>query len=222
MREIALLIIKDIKIQFRSQELLFQMIILGVLLILITGFSFGPQFGEPDSMVAGSIWLALSFVTVTNLGRSFLIEREGDSLKALLLTGVKPGKLFLSKLLSSFILINTAAIVIVPASLIAFKMIKLSFLLPLMIIVLLGTMGYGAVGVILAAMSSAPKFGENFLAVILFPVIMPIIIFAVKASRILLVNGSLAEATNVIAFILVYDFVFILISYLLFGRIIED
>ena len=222
MRDIILLIIKDIKIQFRSHELLFEMIVLGLLLILITGLAFGPEFSEPENMAAGSIWIALSFVTVINSSRSFLIEREGDCLKALLLTGIDPGKLFLSKFLSSFLLINMAAIIIVPASLIAFKMMQLCFLLPLMIVVLLGTIGYGSVGVILAAMNNSPKSGENFLAVILFPIIMPLIIFAVKASKILFANGCLTKATNAIVFLLIYDFVFIIISYLLFDRIIED
>lgn len=222
MRNIILLIIKDIKIQFRSHELLSQMIILGLLLILITGFAFGPQFSEPENLAAGSIWLALSFVTVINFSRSFMIEREGDSLKALLLTGIEPGKLFLSKFLSSLILINMAAIIIVPASLIAFKMIQLSLVLPLMIVVLLGTIGYGSVGIILTAMNDSPKSGENFLTIILFPIIMPLIIFAVKASKILFASGSLTKASNALVFILIYDFVFIVVSYLLFDRIIED
>lgn len=222
MSNIFLLIIKDLKIQFRSRELLTQMIFLGLLLIMILSFAFGPQFSEPQNVAAGSLWLALSFVSVINLHRSFSIEREGGTIKALLLTGIDPGKFFLSKFLSSFILLNLAAVIFVPASLIAFNVITFSLIPPLLIIVLLGTAGFGAVGVVLAAMDASSNAHEYFLTIILFPLIMPVIIFAVKATRMLLISGDVSQAYSVLVWLSAYDVFFLVLSYFLFGQVLEE
>jgi heme exporter protein B len=198
------------------------MILLGLLLVAIVGFAFGPKPHDAEAVAAGAIWVALSFVTVINLNRAFTIEREADSLKAVQLTGIDSKKIFASKFLSSLALITLASCIIVPAALFIFNMIERAAIVPLTVTILIGAAGYSAVGVMLAAMSVYSNSGEGFLTIILFPMLMPIIMFGVKATKAVLLNGDVASAAGSLAYMIAYDVAFAAVSLFVFDRAIEE
>lgn len=222
MKEIIILIKKDLKIHFRTQEMLFLMIFLGLILVLIFSFAFGPQFNNSEEIAASSIWVALSFVSIINLNNSFQIEKDGKSFKALILTGVDAGNIFLSKFITSIIMLFMAALIIIPATLIFFNLLNIRLFSSLLLLFFLGASGFGVVGIILAAMTSSSNMNENLLTVILFPLVVPVIISVVKATKILFEDGNLINTQNWLKFLSLYDLAFLSLSYILFNLIIEE
>ena len=63
----------------------------------------------------------------------------------------------------------------------------------LLLVILLGSIGYVAVGTLLAAMSVQTRTRDILLPILLFPVVIPVLLAAVKASSGFLANAEWAE-----------------------------
>ncbi len=222
MKEILILTWKDLKIHFRIRDMLIQMVFVGLLLVVILSISFGPKFFNASKLASGTIWVVLSYISVLNLNRAFSIEKEGDSLKGVLLTSIDAGKIYISKFASSFILLLIATAVILPVTLVLLNAMKFTYILPLLILIILGAAGFCSVGVILASMNVTTNYSETFLSIVLFPLVMPVIIFTVNATKVLFEKGSLLGIISWLIYLALYDLVFSFLSYLFFYLIIEE
>jgi len=85
---------------------------------------------------------------------------------------------------------------------------------------LLGAVGLAAVGTLLSALSVGVRFREFLLPVLLFPLVLPILVFASKITAAGLGGGEV-RAQVWVAFAL-YDWVFALIGYFVFDGVLED
>ena len=115
------------------------MVLLGLLLVAIIGIALRTQSGGQENVAAGAIWIALTFLSVTNLSHAFAMEKEGDCLRAIRLTGIDAKTIFFSKFLSSMCMIAMPTIIIVPITFFAFHITHFSVFIPLMLIILTGS-----------------------------------------------------------------------------------
>ncbi len=221
MKDVLFLARKDLLVQFRSKEMFIFMFILGMLVILIFSFAFGPFFKSPKELAASVLWVAFAFAGVIGLDRSFSAERASGGLEAVRLSGVSPSSIYLSKTLSNIIFQLLTAVVITPVTMILFDILDVSLLPALFLIILLGVIGFSAVGTILSAMSTSTSLGESLLSIILFPLIVPVVIAAVKATKILFEKGTIAGGMDWMRVLIVYGIVFLVVSYLVFDYVIE-
>jgi heme exporter protein B len=113
-------------------------------------------------------------------------------------------------------------IIIIPLMIILFNLDILNILLPLLLIVLLGTLGFAAVGTLLSAISVNTRAREILLPVLLFPIAIPILLAAVKATGALINEGTFASAQSWIRILAGFDIIFLVISSLLFEYVVED
>ena len=67
-------------------------------------------------------------------------------------------------------------------------------LLPMLVILLLTTFGFAAVGTLFSAVSVGLKTRDVLLAILLFPVMVPVILAAAKSSGAVLDGRGLADA----------------------------
>lgn len=227
LRQIGALIRKDLGLQFRSKETLVLIFVFSVLVVLIFAFAFGPVFperGDRGKLTASVLWAAFVFAGIISLNRSFALEREQGALHGIRLTGVDPSNLYLSKVVSNLIFLLLLEIVITPIALQFLDLLDimtLGTLLKLLGVLGIGTLGFCAVGALLAGMSTSADGGESLLSVILLPLVFPIIIGGAKCSVSLLVTGSLTDGfwLNLIAG---YSLIFFAAAYLLAPAVIEE
>jgi heme exporter protein B len=71
-------------------------------------------------------------------------------------------------------------------------------------------------------MSVQTRTRDILLPILLFPVTIAVILAAVKASGGLLDGGTLAEAAFPINLLIVYDIIFIAVSFMTFENIVEE
>ncbi len=200
LRQIAALIRKDLALQFRSKETLALIFVFSVLVVLIFAFAFGPNFpsekSERGKLTASVLWTAFVFAGIITLNRSFLIERARGALHGIRLTGVDASFIYLSKVISNVIFLFLLEIVITPIALQFFDLfdgVTLGIVLKLYGVLSIGTLGFCAVGVLLACMSTSTDGGESLLSVILLPLVIPIIMGGTKCTVSILVTGGLEE-----------------------------
>lgn len=182
----------------------------------------GAQSAPQLNLVTGAIWIAMTFLSVTTLNHAFVMEQEGDCLRAIRLTGVGAKKIFFSKFISSMCMITIPTVIIVPIAFFAFRITHFPFFLPLMLIILTVAVGYVAVGLILSAMNAYSNSGERFLSIIIFPLLMPVMIIGVDATRTLFLGGDWSDMIGHLGYIAVYDIFFIALYCLVFEQAIEE
>jgi len=92
----------------------------------------------------------------------------------------------------------------------------------LLLVIVLGAEGYVAVGTLLAAMAVQTRTRDMLLPILLFPVILPVLVAAVKASSGYLQGLPMVEIQPWINLLLVYDVVFTAISFMVFEFVVEE
>ena len=227
LRQIGALIRKDLGLQFRSKETLVLIFVFSVLIVLIFAFAFGPVFPERverGKLTASVLWAAFVFAGIITLNRSFIVERAQGALHGIRLTGVDASNLYLSKVVSNVVFLFLLEIVITPIALQFLDLldvVTVSILLKLFGVLGIGTLGFCAVGVLLAGMSTSTSGGESLLSVILLPLVIPIIMGGAKCTVSLLVTGGLDNGFW-LNLLIGYSFVFLASAYLLSGAVIEE
>ena len=226
-RQIGALIRKDLGLQFRSKETLVLIFVFSVLVVLIFAFAFGPIFPERverGKLAASVLWTAFVFAGIISLNRSFTLERAHGALEGIRLTGVDASNLYLSKVVSNVVFLFLVEIVITPIALQFLDLldvVTVDILLKLFGVLSIGTLGFCAVGVLLAGMSTSANGGESLLSVILLPLVTPIIIGGAKCTVSLLVTGGL-EGGFWLKLIAGYSLIFLASAYLLADAVIEE
>ena len=226
-RQIGALIRKDLGLQFRSKETLALIFVFSVLVVLIFAFAFGPIFpekAERSKLTASVLWAAFVFAGIITLNRSFTIERAHAALHGIRLTGVDAGNLYLSKVISNVIFLFLLEIVITPIALQFLDLLDVmtvGILLKLFGVLSIGTLGFCAIGVLLAGMSTSANGGESLLSVILLPLVVPVIMGGSKCTVSLLGTGGL-ENKFWLQLLVGYSLVFLGSAYLLADVVIEE
>jgi len=78
------------------------------------------------------------------------------------------------------------------------------------------------VGTLLSAMAVHTRAREILLPVLLFPLIVPVILSAVKLSAAVIDNVPFAEVQQWLSLLVVFDIVFAVLSFLFFDYVVEE
>lgn len=214
---------KDLKAEFRTKQMLNSMMIFALIVIVVFGYSFGDIIGDAkllNRLAPGILWIAFIFAGMLGLSRSFAGEKEGDCLEGLKLCPIDNTTIYNGKVVSNMVLMFIMEIMTIPIFVVLFNY-SIEGFLGLVLIIILGTLGFIFVGSILAALTVNVRFREMLLPVILLPVILPIIINSVLATGKMLGNnlGDISEELQVLA---IYDIIFFISAQILFEYVIED
>ena len=88
--------------------------------------------------------------------------------------------------------------------------------------ILLGSIGYVAVGTLLSSMAVQTRTRDVLLPILLFPVVIPVLIAAVKASSGFLQGVEMAEITPWLNLLIVYDVIFTAVAFMVFDYVVEE
>lgn len=216
---------KDLRIEWRTLETLSAMLLFSLIVLVVFNFAFdlttAKQMGT-SRVVTGVLWVTFSFSGIVGFARSFGIERHRDSLSALILAPVDRSVLFAGKTLANLAAVAALEAVILPLSAVFFDYDLLSVLGPLVLVVLIHTLGLAELGTLFAAVAARVGRGEALLATLLFPVASPLFIAAVKCTSAVLEGQPLASVSNWMLVTAGFDVLYFLVAVLTFEYILED
>jgi heme exporter protein B len=89
-------------------------------------------------------------------------------------------------------------------------------------VVVLGATGYAAVGTLLASLAVQTRSRDVMLPILLFPVAVPVLIAAVRATGGALAGSAWEEIGPWINLLLVYDVIFVAIAFMVFDFVVEE
>jgi heme exporter protein B len=211
---------KDLRTELRSKETITAMFVFALLAIMI--FSFALEFDRTgrEASAAGILWVTLIFAGTLGLGQSLGREKDQGCLDGLLLTPVDRSALYFGKLVGNFVFMMIVAIVLLPLMSILFDV---SFLNGMVLVILvLGILGYAGVGTLIASMSVYARGREVMLPILLLPIALSLLIPAVRGTRGLLEGVALNELTIWFNMLIVANVIYITLAYMLFDFVVEE
>ncbi len=216
--QVGAILAKDIRCELRSKQTWISMGLFALLVLVIFNFAFDLRVDNRAAVAPGALWVSFIFASLLGLGRTIAAEQDHGSLDRLLLCPVDRKAIYLAKLLGNLLFIGVVEIVALPIFAALFN-IPL-FLGPLIPIVLLGTLGIATIGTIFSAMAAATRARELLLPLLVFPLIVPVVIGAVRATGSLLIPA--ANEPPWLGLIIAFDVIFLSLSMLLFQYVIEE
>ncbi len=210
---------KDILVELRTRETLSGMLIFSVLVILIFNFAFELRLDNVRQVAPGALWVTFTFAGLLGLNRSFAAERDQGSLEGLLLAPMDRSAIYLGKTLANVAFMLLIEVIILPTATVLFDLNLLRA--ELLMVVVLGTIGFASVGTLLGAVSINTRARDVMLPILLFPIAIPVVIAAVKLTAAILDTGSMAEGGVWWPILLSFDAIFLTVSALLFEYAVE-
>ncbi len=213
---------KDLLYEYRSRETVTTMLIFSFLVVVIFNFTFDPGSAYALEAAPGIIWVAFTFSGVLGLNRSFIYEVDKGCFHGLLLSPVDRGAIYLGKMIGNIIFMTIVEILTLPLFVILFNLNFTAILLQLLVVILLATLGFAAVGTLFSAIAVNTKAREIMLPILLFPVVVPVILSAVNATSSILDGQGWDQIDAWLRILGAFDLMFIAICYATFEYVVEE
>jgi heme exporter protein B len=219
-RTIRAIIWKDLAAEFHSRELISTMLVFSLLVILIFNFAMELDTRTRSSVTSGVLWVTFAFAGTLGLNRSMALEKDRGCLDGLLLAPVDRSAIFFGKAIGNLAFMLIVEIIVLPvySNLYNVNLFNTGFI----VVLLLGSIGYVSVGTLLSSMAVQTRTKDVLLPILLFPVVIPLFIAAVKASEGFLQNLEMSEIWTWLNLMIVYDLIFTAVSFMVFEYIVED
>jgi heme exporter protein B len=212
---------KDLRIEWRTRESVSSVFVLGVLLLVVFSVAHdAPPEGAP-ALAPAVLWATFVLTGLLGIQRGFLLERENDCLAGLLTAPLDPAAIYLGKTASNVALLAAMQAVVVPLVGLFLHVDLLPVLPALTAVLLLGNLGFAALATLFAAIAVRTRAREVLLPLLLLPLLVPLLIGAVSATRAVL-EGGLGGAREAIAVLAAFDVVFAVAGWLLFAYVVRD
>jgi len=212
---------KDLAAEFRSRELLSAMLVFSMLVILIFNFALELEITERRKVAAGILWATFAFAGTLGLNRSMAVEKDRGCMDGLLLAPVDRSAIFFGKAISNLAFMLIVEAIVIPLYALLYNETRI-FQPSFLGVLLLGSIGYIAVGTLLSAMSVQTRTRDVLLPILLFPIAVPVLLASVKASGGIIAGAEFAEILTPLNLLIVYDLVFIAISFMVFDYVVEE
>ncbi|MDP6127644.1 MAG: heme exporter protein CcmB [Dehalococcoidales bacterium] len=219
-RKVIAIARKDTLAEMRTRETVSAVLVFTLLVIVIFNFAFGANPGIAKEVASGMLWVTFAFAGVLSFNRSFIVEKEENCLEGLMIAPISREVIYVGKLLASLLVMLIIEIIALPVFALLFNLDVLS--IQLVIIIVLTTLGFVAVGTLFSAMAVNTKAREMVLPILFLPIIVPVIISAVKASDLALSGGSWTTLASWLQIIGAFDVIFLVASFLIFTYVIEE
>ena len=215
--QIKYLIAKDVLLEWRQKYAFFSILLYVTAAIYVCYLVFHTI---TDTATWNALfWVLMLFASVNTAGKSFVHESRGKQL--FYYTLVKPQAIILSKTIYN----NVLTAVIALLSYLVYSLLignpvenQALFLLTL----LLGSMGFSSVLTSIAAIASKTDNNTTLMAILSFPLLMPLFITVVKASRNAIEGLGWSFSYHYLLVLLLINGVVVLLSYLLFPYLWRD
>ena len=220
LRKVRAIIGKDITAELHTKEMVSAMLVFSALAMLIFSFALDLRGAMAEAAAPGVLWSTIAFAGTLGLSRSMAREEQSGCIDGLLLAPTDRTAIFIGKATGNLVFMTVVEIALLPLFSVLFDV---ALIRPrILVVLLLGTVGYAAVGTLLAAIAVNTRAREVMLPVLLLPLAIPVLIGAVQATVGLLDGADWGQLGGWIQLLVVYDLVILAVSLLTFEYVVES
>jgi len=218
--QIALLAAKDLRVEARSRQTLGLVTVTGILVIVVLGLGLGTQGQSPGVGATAILWVAYLFSGVLCFEKTMAMERHDGALAGLLAAPIDRGVIFASKLLTNLALMLVMSVVITLVAVVLFRFDLSAAPGGFAAVTLLSMIGFATVGTLFAAVTSSSRLQGGLLAVLVFPICLPLVITSTQLLTGMFRDGLALDSPGV-GILASFDAVYLVVSWLAFERVLE-
>lgn len=212
---------KDLAIELRTREITVSTGFFAVLIAALTSLSFFVDDALSRNVAPGVLYVAVAFSAVLAISRSWGREREQDAMRALLVAPIPRLAIYLGKAISTLAFLVVVEVILLPLVAVLYHVDFGDVLGMLVGILLLATLGIVLAGTLFGAMTVKTSARDLMLSVVLFPLITPVLLGAVVATRELLGHNEV-EVIAWIKILVAYDVVVGLAASVMFDPLVSE
>jgi len=220
LRQIAVLVAKDLRIEGRTRHTLGLVVVLGILIISVLGFGIGSQ---PQAAALGTpaiLWVAYLFSGVLCFEKTMATERQDGALAGLLLAPIDRSVIYAGKLLSNLTLMLTVAAVITPIGILFFAFDLSPAPFGFIAIISISMLGFAAIGTLFSALVSSTRLQGGLLAMVIFPLVLPLVIASTQQLTAMFRDHTPPGGMG-LAVLLAFVAIFLTTSWIVFELVLE-
>jgi heme exporter protein B len=220
LRQIGVLVKKDLRLEGRTRQTMGLVLLMGILIVTVLGLGLG---GHPEILGLGTpaiLWVAYLFAGVLCFEKTMGVEQRDGALAGLLLAPLDRCAIYAGKLLTNLILMFLAAGVITPVGILFFGFDLSKSPLGFAAIIAISMVGFAAIGTLFSALTSSTKLQGGMLAMMVFPLILPLVIASTQQVTGIFRDG-VAPGGSGLAILVAFDVIFLVVSWIVFELVLE-
>ncbi|MFL5354282.1 heme exporter protein CcmB [Archangium sp.] len=222
LKTVGVLLAKDLLIEWRTRARLNALVFFALATLLLFSFAVGPDTKVLARNAGGYLWLALLFASVLALGESFRVEQENLTLDGLRLAPADARAIFLSKAVGNALLLVLLGVLLIPVMVALYAVNVAMGMGTLLTTLVLGCMAISAPGTVYSAIASNARARDVLLPLLLFPLIIPALLAAAKATSLVLQGDPMNQIGSWFGLLVGFNLIYWGLGFVLFPRVIED
>lgn len=222
LRQVRAIVRKDLVLELRSRERLVAMGAFAVLAATLFAFSIDSTRVAPGDVAAGLVWMTIVFGGLLGVGRTFQLEAEDGTMTGVLTSPMPKDAVYFGKTVANFGLVFVVALLVLGVFMLFFS-VELGPS-PVMVVAVLGvgSLGFVALGTLFAAVSTGTSMGETLLPILVFPLLLPLVVYGAGATARLMAGRPLSEVEGNVRMLAAFAVVALAAGAMLFRYVVED
>jgi heme exporter protein B len=220
LNQFSTLVAKDLRIEARSRQTLGLVLVMGVLVVAVLGLGLGQQNNVAGFSATAVLWVAYLFSGVLCFEKTMAVERNDAVLAGLLLAPLDRGVIYLAKLTSNLALMLAVALVVTPTGILFFGFDLSTAPITFATVMLLGIIGFAAVGTLFSAVVSSTRLAGGLLAIMVFPVALPLVMTSTQM-MLRTFRDQLPVSPIALGVLVAFDAIFLVVSWVMFELVLE-
>ena len=212
--EIKSLVEKEIRMEWRQKYAFNGVLLYVISSVYVCYMSFKFREGQMNVVTWNTLfWIIMLFASMNAVAKSFMLESKGRLLY--LYSLVSPEAIFLSKLIYNTILLSILSGLALAFYTLVFDNPVHDFTL-FAFNVGLGAIGFSSTLTLISAVASKASNGATLMAILGFPLIIPMLLMLIKISKNAMDGLALASSYDEIIILGAINLIIVTLSYLLF------
>ena len=216
-REFIQLFLKEVKLELKQRYVLNGILLYLVSTIFVTYLAFNGTI-TPETWNS-LIWIILLFVAVNGISKSFIQENPARHLYYY--TIASPEAVVISKIIYNLMLMGILSVLALAVFILLMGNMIVNPVLFVSALVL-GSLGLSSILTMIAAIASRASNNFSLMAILSFPIILPLLMTLMKVSASALTNNNWSGNVPLLIILLVINVAVILLAVLLFPYLWRD
>ena len=216
MKQTYLILVKDLQQEFKTRYAINAILLFAIVTLSAVSFAIG-TFTAGEQVLSALFWVILFFSSMSGLSHIFIREEETQTADTLKLVA-RPVHIFLGKFIFNLLLLIALEVVLVPLF-IAVMNFQIAGFGVFTLTLFIGNFGLAGGGTMVAAIISKASAKGALFTVLSFPILLPVLISGISATKKAAEQGALSGAQNELQALLAYSVIIITASILLFDYV---
>ncbi len=213
---------KDLRIEQHTRQTISVMVMFSVVTVIMFNFALEANLDAARNVATGLLWATILLAGTLGLNRSLAIERENQTVDALLMAPIPRNAIYLGKVISVTLFTLALEVILILLFIVFFD--KPLWRPVVLLVLVLGTIGYVAAGVIVTSMTIQTRSREVLLPVLLLPLSLPLVLPSATAVALYMFPQQpvWGEVQSAVSIIIIYDLLMLTAGFLTYHFVVES